>query len=242
MTRKKQIHIIVGEKYGVFTIKEDSREKGYKRYVCVCEKCGRNCNMTGQNILKHQNRGCLYCRQNAKYEEETKKYKQMIGERFGDLTVTDYVGHKFYEKYGYRVAIAACRCEKCGNATEIPFSRLKTGQAKQCRNCNYNTNLPKGQEIIKLYEIEGTSIASIKPGRRLNKNSTTGHTGVSALKNGYRSYITFKRKQYSLGCYKKLEEAIEARKKAEENIYGGFLEWYRKEHPKEWEIINKRQD
>ena len=58
----------------------------------------------------------------------------------------------------------------------------------------------------------------------------------------YRSYITFKRKQYSLGCYKKLEEAIEARKKAEENIYGGFLEWYKGTYPKEWEIINKKQD
>ena len=53
----------------------------------------------------------------------------------------------------------------------------------------------------------------------------TGVNGVTKRENGkYFAYINFKRKQIGLGMYDKLEDAITARKKAEELIYAPYLE------------------
>lgn len=56
----------------------------------------------------------------------------------------------------------------------------------------------------------------------VSNNSTTRVTGVSFMKsrNKYRAYITIKGKQVSLGLFTNLEDAIEARQKA--NIQHGF--------------------
>ena len=57
-------------------------------------------------------------------------------------------------------------------------------------------------------------------GRKRNKNSGTGITGVSAYHNGrYRAYITVDRKQISLGCYDDISDAIAARKAAEQRYF-----------------------
>lgn len=37
---------------------------------------------------------------------------------------------------------------------------------------------------------------------------------------------------YYLGTFTKVEDAVEARKQAEERIFGEFLEWYYQEHPR----------
>lgn len=43
-------------------------------------------------------------------------------------------------------------------------------------------------------------------------------------KQKYRAQITFKRKTYNLGYFDKLEDAAEARKKAEEEMFNDFLQ------------------
>ena len=94
--------------------------------------------------------------------------------------------------------------------------------------------------IAKEASVDGTSVLCIKPDRAVNKNSTTGHKGISQYPDGrYRAYIYFKRKQYHLGIYDTLQQAVEARKIAEEKIYGGFIEWYTEKFPQQWERINK---
>ena len=57
--------------------------------------------------------------------------------------------------------------------------------------------------------------------RHIQSNNTTGYIGISKMKNGrYRAYIKKNNKQFSLGWYDKIEDAIEARKKAEMDMYG----------------------
>ena len=46
----------------------------------------------------------------------------------------------------------------------------------------------------------------------------------------WRSRIFFKGRYYSLGFFDNKEDAIKARKEAEERIFGEFLEWYYKEY------------
>lgn len=42
-----------------------------------------------------------------------------------------------------------------------------------------------------------------------------------------------------LKMYSSIEDAEEARKKAEGKIYGEFLEWYAETYPEEWKKIEK---
>lgn len=51
-----------------------------------------------------------------------------------------------------------------------------------------------------------------------------GVTGVTKRGNRYRAYITFKQKQYHLGYFATFEEAVAARKQAEKDFFGKFLE------------------
>jgi hypothetical protein len=100
-------------------------------------------------------------------------------------------------------------------------------------------SLKKGREITKELTVGGTVVSAIDGKRKLNKNNSSGYKGVSynEKEKKYRAYIFFKRKQYHLGEYAKLEDAVQARKEAEKKIFGGFLEWYKSEYPDRWERI-----
>lgn len=65
--------------------------------------------------------------------------------------------------------------------------------------------------------------------KKARKNSQTGIRGVSKTKNGkYRARINFKKQSYYLGTYDTLEEAKAVREVATEEIYGEFIEEYKK--------------
>ena len=56
----------------------------------------------------------------------------------------------------------------------------------------------------------------------------------------YAAYIGFKKKVFYIGTYETLNQAVEARKEAEDRIFGSFLESYRNwkrmaEQDPEWE-------
>lgn len=58
--------------------------------------------------------------------------------------------------------------------------------------------------------------------RGLAKNNTTGVTGVKIDHSKYRAAINVNKKRISLGTYKTLEQATEARKAAELKYFGEF--------------------
>lgn len=138
------------------------------------------------------------------------------------------------------ISVVKCECLNCGNITQISLTKILSGESKQCANCS-RKNLKIGKEISEMSYVDSTYVIAIDGRRKTNKNSTTKVTGVSYFeKQGkYRAYINFQRKQYYLGLYEKIEDAIKARKAAEQNIYGNFLEWFRNTYPEEWEKINK---
>ena len=54
----------------------------------------------------------------------------------------------------------------------------------------------------------------------LKSNNTSGHTGVSKTKyNTYRAYITADKRRIDLGQYKTLDEAVLARREAEDRLH-----------------------
>lgn len=79
--------------------------------------------------------------------------------------------------------------------------------------------------------IEDTNIHLVQnshKGKR-SKNNTTGVRGVTFSNGRYIATITFRKQHYYLGRYERIEEAALARKKAEEVLYGEWLEHYEKD-------------
>lgn len=175
-----------------------------------------------------RHKACFKC--SRKYWE--KPFRDRTGERVRDLTIIGMEGEWRGElPTKYRV-----RCERCGGVSVMDGAHLRYN--KMCEKCA-EKNLEDGRAITMAGFVTGTNavhIKSIMDGRRIvNRNSSTGVTGVNKFKDKYRAVIMFRRKQYSLGLYNNIEDAAAARKEAEKHIYGDFLEWYENSRKEEAE-------
>ncbi len=112
----------------------------------------------------------------------------------------------------------------CGNEVDVSYNSLVY--------CNQISCGCKKKEHDKalggfLTHVDGTSIDALKS-RKIPSNNTTGVKGVYLVKGRYLAKIVFQHRQYFLGTYASVEEAAEARKKAEEAIHGEVIGFYEK--------------
>lgn len=237
---KTRKFIEIGKTYGNIRV-DGMANRGYRSYKCHCVKCGRDFEASGATVFEYADTGCGTCRGNERIANREDEYRSYIGKKFGYLEVKDFAGYaKTSKNKTNEDPVMKCVCSICGSETEIPLVRLKAGRAKTCVKCA-RKNLKAGNEIKEMANVDGTLITAIDGRRTLNKNSSSGYNGVSWMpKLGkYRAYIYFKRKQYHLGSYERIEDAIAARKEGEKAIYGNFLEWYKESYPDQWEKIQK---
>lgn len=156
--------------------------------------------------------------------------KNRVDEVYGLLTVKEFVGIKDGQ------STWLCECE-CGNTIIVKNDSLVGKKRKSCGCLKKKTAIENNKialENRKKYDlIEGTCIRSIDHPKLL-KNNVSGVTGVyyDTKNKRWRARIEFKGKKYYLGSHKLKEDAIKARKEAEKEIYGKFLEWYNKEYKK----------
>lgn len=129
----------------------------------------------------------------------------LTGQRFGQLTVL-----KPAEKIGSMTAWL-CRCD-CGKETVVMTAHLGNGHTTSC-GCK-----PKGTFV------DGTFVELIRS-NTIRSNNTSGVTGVEWVPavNKWKAVIYFKGKRHYLGCYGKFEDAVKARKQAEEELFEPFL-------------------
>lgn len=142
-----------------------------------------------------------------------------IGDKINCWTV---IGTDAPPEHRYHVL---CRCV-CGSEKWVSRSALRRGKSKSCgcRRSDHQIKEQKegrelGQKISREVQRYGLSVSYAGFGRRKNKNSGTGITGVSTWQDRYRAYITVDRKQIHLGTFKKLEDAVKARKNAEKHYF-----------------------
>lgn len=150
----------------------------------------------------------------------SRKKLDLTGQRFGKLTVTAPAGN-----IGDRTAWF-CRCD-CGRETVVKTCHLRSGHTKSC-GCQYGPGGPR--TALGLTYIDGTCVEMIRA-NTLRSNNTSGVQGVDwlAKKQRWRATICFKGKRLYLGSYKDFEDAVKARKRAEEDVFGTFLEAYSEE-------------
>ena len=139
--------------------------------------------------------------------------------RFGRLTAL-YLTEKRDEK-GF--AVWHCRCD-CGKETDISYNRLMyTGLVScGCRREEHSASLG-----TRLARVADTSVDMVKS-KKIPKNNTTGHKGVYLIRGKYLAKIHFQKKQYYLGAYERIEDAIQARLDAEEQLFDQTSEFYQR--------------
>ncbi|WP_252251159.1 AP2 domain-containing protein [Clostridium sp. VAP52] len=214
------------DKLGMLVLIKKEKRNNKIYWYCECE-CGNKKWIRADALTKKnptKSCGCL-----ARSSQFTKK--DITNKRFGKLIAIRPTGQKRGNS-----TVWECECD-CGNTCYIAIDCLNSEKTKSC-GCNQKEQRKKMRKLgqIKLKKtnfIEGTSILHITHDKLL-KNNTSGITGVSwdGSRKKWKAQIEFKGKHYDLKRHKNKEDAIKARKDAEEELFGNFLEWYNKKYVK----------
>ena len=86
-----------------------------------------------------------------------------------------------------------------------------------------------GAGIRGLTYIDGTCVEMLRA-KTVRRNNTSGVPGVEwvARKQRWLAMMCFKGKRYYLGCYARFEDAVKARKQAEETLHDQFVQKFAK--------------
>lgn len=154
-------------------------------------------------------------------KKEKKKYDDLTGRTFGRLVVLG-----LSDKRGSRgkrtIALWECRCE-CGAITYKARDTLKNPDISMCAACAAKYASAKARQAAGF--VGGTQIPKIMDMTPTAAN-TSGVRGVVYEKsiNKWRARLYFKGKYMSFGTFSKFEDAVAARKVAEKEYFGKFLE------------------
>ena len=201
---------LIGKRFGKLTVIEQIESKNkQRRWLCQCDCGGTNIVTTGNLNSGHTtNCGC-------------KKSPDLTGQVFGKLTVIGR-SNKRNPRGKRTTPMWECRCE-CGNITYKATDTLTNPDESMCQECKGRI----GAEIARKSAgfVEGTQISRIK-NMTLIATNTSGCRGVYYDKrtNKYRARLKFKGRIMNFGSYTNFEDAVKARKAAEEEYYGAFLE------------------
>ena len=145
----------------------------------------------------------------------SRKKLDLTGQRYGHLTVLSPA-----ENIGSRTAWL-CRCD-CGRETVVRTSRLRSGHTVSC-GCRGPAHRD-GAGLPGLTYVDGTCVEMLAA-KTVRRNNTSGVPGVDwwASKQRWRAAICFKGKRHYLGSYTRFEDAVKARRAAEEALHDRFL-------------------
>lgn len=133
--------------------------------------------------------------------------KDLTGRQFGNLIVLKEGAKRASDRNIYW----RCRCNICGKEKEIPTNQLLKGVQTSC-GCEKSIRLQKTNGYI-----DGTCLKTVLSDK-LSSNNTSGHKGVFQKRGKWAAKIQYKKKNYYLGSYDRIEDAIEVRKEAEQLV------------------------
>ena len=153
----------------------------------------------------------------AEEKAAAKADKNIAGQRFGRLTAVEPLeGPKQWAKQW------KCRCD-CGAITYKATDILRNNSQSSCALCASKHAVKAAREAAGY--IGGTQISRIKE-MKLTAANTSGVRGVYYEKksNKWRARLRFKGKIMDFGTYERFEDAVAARKAAERQYFGTFLQ------------------
>lgn len=206
-------HDITGRTFGHLTALhpiEKKTKNGGIWWLCQCS-CGNTCEVIASLLVKGRKTHCG-CKTEKQYS-----FADITGQRFNRLTAL-YPTEKRTARGGI---VWHCRCD-CGNELDVPYNELAftNRQSCGCQKKEHDEMLPGF-----LTHVAGTSVDHLKS-KKLPISNTTGVKGVYLIRGKYVAKIVFQKTQYYLGAYRKLEDAAEARREAEEILAAGTVKHY----------------
>lgn len=232
---------LAGQRFGRLTVigldpepyVSPSGKSKSRRWICKCD-CGNTVSIQRGSLTAKNNPsrscGCL------RRETSSAAAIDMTGMRFGRWTVIE----RAQLPKGYNNGLInswLCRCD-CGTERVIDRSSLVSGRSLSCGCSNAEKSAERantdGKNVFQRYE--GTTVSAIRPGLKLLKNNKSGVRGVyfETSSQKWIAMIGYKGKIIKLGRFAKKEDAIKARKAAEEEYFTPIIEAYdaeRKDKP-----------
>lgn len=223
---------LIGIRFGNLTVIKDSgkRKSGNIFWECECS-CGNIDLILGYNLTSGKYTKCKECRHpkkvKIKKEKIDKSCKFKLLDNYG-ICIT-YTGEEYlfdiedYEqikKYNW-TSNADGYADSTYKRKHIPMHRL-------VMKCNDET-LVVDHINHNIKDNRKNNLRIVTPqqnamNRVIYSNNTSGVTGVSWNERDqlWVSYITYKYKTIRLGCYVNFNDAVKARKKAEEKYFGEY--------------------
>lgn len=192
-----------GKSFGKLTV---IKYIGSGRYKCVCE-CGKITEAFAENLKRGHTTSC-----------GCSKIVNLTGQTFGNLLVLQRGESKLRGEKKRTIWI--CKCLLCGKIVEVYYDALTNGNTASCGCLTMRKGMP---EALKKTFVDGTQTSKLVA--QPTKANKSGVVGVNWDKSRgkWQASIRFKGKKYNLGRFDDFELAVEARKKAEEEIHGEFL-------------------
>ena len=196
---------LTGKRFGKLVVLEKSENRRQRHYLWVCRcDCGNICEKpTGElNAGTATSCGCSW-RQPA----------VRVGERYGRLTTV-----RATEKRSAKSVVWECLCD-CGKTVNVRATMLASGHTTSCGCVKRELDDQKDFRKILTY-TDGTCIEFAKgiSKPRANTSQDTGVRGVILKDGKYVAQIRFRKKRYYLGRFSRLEDAVEARRRAEARV------------------------
>lgn len=176
-------------------------------------------NIINDNFLKWYNER-HFTKSDSNY-----KSNELIGDKFKTFTVVGFDRKDDgYHRYWM------CKCDNCGETKSVREDTLLKLKFRKCK-CDPNPT-PTTQPSTKSRKIVCNTNVGLILENKPKSSSKSGICGVywNTTRRKWVAQITFRKKRYTLGRFDNIEDAIAIRKKAEENIFGDFLEWYKDEY------------
>ena len=201
---------LIGKRFGILTVIEQapSDANGRRRWVCDCD-CGGQTTVITANLTRGHSTSC-----------GCKRFHDLTGQRIGRLTV---LGRS--ERLGSRgkrtVPLWECRCD-CGAIVYKATDTLTNPALSMCADCAAKYAAEKMRAGAGY--VNGTQISRLK-GDQPNATNASGVRGVCLDRHSgkWRARLRFRGETVHLGYYDRLEDAVKARRQAEEDYYGEFL-------------------
>lgn len=192
-----------GRRVGTWTVEEptDIRDHGSVVWLCKCD-CGRTRLVASRDIVRRRVRPC------DAYADDSATVAP--GAVFGALTVEAVNGSR-----------ARVRCE-CGREKDVEARDLARGAVTSC-GCGIER---LRRAAASCGAVDGTRLSSLT--QRTRTRSASGVKGVTrgSVEGSWMARIKLAGEEYYLGQYPSLDEAVAARRRAEDALYGPVLRRY----------------
>ena len=213
--RKLQINMgnlvdLTGKRFGWLVALEKMKPQpdGVTRWLCRCD-CGNEHVVTYTNLTTGHTTSC-----------GCKKKHDLTGKVFGKLTVL-YRSEQKHKRGSREYPLWVCRCE-CGEIVLRMSESLTTKKERMCTRCLQKESAKAMLDAAGF--VGGTQITKIQK-MKLTVANTSGTRGVYWHKRNkkWEARLKFQGKLMYLGLFDKYDDAVKARQRAEEEVYGVFL-------------------